>query len=126
MITAVVTGNLGRDAEVKDTRVGKVCSFSVASNKGRDSDTTWVRCSLFGKRGESLAQYLSKGTKVAVAGELSTHEYQGKTYLELRVSDIDLMGGGDRGSGQSREQTAHTSGDDYGFDGPDDEDQIPF
>ena len=82
MINTVVTGNLGQDAELRTTANGDVlCSFSVASNskvKG-EKVTTWVKCTLWGKRGEALSQYLTKGTKVAVAGELSLNEYNDKT-----------------------------------------------
>lgn len=95
MIQAFVTGNLGKDAELRVAGKDNVCSFSVASGrkvKGEEQ-TTWVRCSLWGKRGDALAQHLTKGSKVAVSGELSTREHNGKTYLELRVAEIDLMGG---------------------------------
>lgn len=137
MIQAFVTGNLGRDAELRDAGRDKVCSFSVASSrkvKGEDS-VTWVRCSLWGKRGESLAQYLTTGTKVAVSGELSTREYDGKTYVELRVNEIDMMGGG-KGARKSR---SNDTRDDYdpaapphGYEshapsgGGGDDDDIPF
>lgn len=103
MIQAFVAGNLGKDAELR--AVGSkdmVCSFSVASsrkNKGGEQ-TTWVRCSLWGKRGEALAKYLTKGSKVAVSGELSTREYEGKTYVELRVSEVELMGGNKPAAGR--------------------------
>lgn len=123
MIQAFVTGNLGKDAEMRQAGKDSVCSFSVASGrkvKGEEQ-TTWVRCSLWGKRGEALAQYLTKGSKVAVAGELSTREYQGKMYVELRVAEIELMGG--KGGGRTeapREETPTTSGggdmDDIPFD----------
>lgn len=96
MIQAFITGNIGKDAETRAAGQDTVTSFSVASNrkqKGEDV-TTWVRCSIWGKRGAALSQYLTKGGKVAVSGELSTREHDGKTYLELRVSEIDLMGGG--------------------------------
>ncbi len=130
MITANVTGNLGRPAELRQTSGGPVLSFSVASNakvKG-EKVTTWVRCSLFGKRGEALAQFLTQGTKVHCAGELSTHEHNGKTYLELRVSEVELMGGGDRGAARGNSPTEAKGGG--GFDDVDygkiEDDAIPF
>jgi single-strand DNA-binding protein len=48
---------------------------------------------MWGKQAEgALPGYLKKGQQVAVTGELSTREYEGKTYLELRVNSIDLVG----------------------------------
>ena len=96
MISAMVIGNLGRDAELKTVSGGKVvCNFSVAAEgrTGKDKVTTWVRCALWGVRGEKVAQYLKKGTCVAVDGSLTTREYNDKTYLELDVHEVQLVGG---------------------------------
>lgn len=123
MISSVVTGNLGRDAELRDAGSTTVCSFSVASTskvKG-EKVTTWVRCSLFGRRGEALSPYLTKGTKVAVSGELRTHEHNGKTYLELNVSELDLMGGAPRSGGPAPAPVSDDA--DYGSE---DTSDIPF
>ncbi len=94
MISATVIGNLGKDAELRDAGNTRVCSFGVASTeKKKDSEvTTWVRCSLWGDRGEKLAKHLTKGTRVAVSGSLSTREYEGKTYFELRVDQLEFVG----------------------------------
>lgn len=90
-----VTGNLGRDAEVRQAGNSTVCSFSVAmaSGYGDKKQTVWLDCSLWGRQAEgSLPSYLTKGQQVALTGELSTREHEGKTYLQLRVSTIDLIG----------------------------------
>lgn len=89
------SGNLGKDAETRYTNGSNptpVTSFSVActSGWGDKQTTTWIRCNAWGERYEKLAQYLTKGKKVCVSGELSTREYEGKTYIELRVNDLDL------------------------------------
>ncbi len=94
MIHAVVIGNLGNNAELKVVGGGKsVCNFSVAT-RGRDKEAapTWVRGALWGVRGEKVAQYLTKGTRVAATGTLTTREYNGKTYLELDVQELELLG----------------------------------
>ena len=62
-------GNLPRDAELRFLPDGSpVLSFSVALNSGYGdkAQTDWLDCSLFGKRGESLATILTKGIKVGV------------------------------------------------------------
>lgn len=94
-----IAGNIGKDATVRHTQGGDaVAGFSVAveERSGQDKRTIWFDVSIWGKRGEKLAQYLTKGGKVTVAGELSTREHEGKTYLTVRADQITLMGGGDR------------------------------
>ena len=78
MLQLTLAGRLGRDAELRSTRDGKaVCNFSVAVDvrRGQEKSTTWVECTIWEKRAEALAQYLTKGTAVAVAGELSVRQY---------------------------------------------------
>lgn len=95
------TGNIGKDAEVRHTPSGHaVCSFSVAvkAGFGDKATTSWIRCTLWGKRAEGkLAGYLVKGAQVAVSGEFSSreYEYQGstRTSLEVNVNELDLIGG---------------------------------
>lgn len=96
MIHSTCIGNLGRDAETKTVGSGKtVTNFSIATKgRGKDAATVWVDCSLWGARGESLKQYLTKGSKVAVIGSLSTREHNGKTYLQVDVQEVELLGGG--------------------------------
>lgn len=94
MIVATVTGNIGKDAQMRQAGDSSVLGFSVASNsKERGAEiTTWVECSLWGSRGEKLGQHLTRGAKVAVSGTLGTREYDGKTYLTMRVNELDFMG----------------------------------
>jgi len=95
------TGNIGKDAEVRHTPSGHaVCSFSVAvkSGFGDKATTSWIRCSLWGKRAEGkLPGYLIKGAQVAISGEFSAREYEAqgstRTSLEVNVKDLDLIGG---------------------------------
>lgn len=105
MQTIVVAGKLGKDAELRKTQSGdSVLGFSVAVDQrdGRDKSTNWYRVSLWGKRGEALAQYLLKGVAVTVSGEFSLGDYEGKPQLNIRANEIALQGGrGDSPGGQS-------------------------
>jgi single-strand DNA-binding protein len=114
MINGTISGRLGKDAVMRDTKVGPICSFSIASDskRGGEKITTWVNCSIFGNRGEKLCQYLAKGTSVVVVGELSQRTYEGKAQLDCKVDQLDLMGGGQRHD-QPATAPAQTSG---GFD----------
>ncbi len=99
MNTITIAGNLGRDAELRHTSNGDaVLQFSVADNQGRDKQTIWWRCSLWGKRAEALAQYLTKGQQVTVAGTVSEREWTDREgnprkSMEVRVNEIALQGG---------------------------------
>lgn len=128
MKNITIAGNLGKDSVLRTTNNGdKVLGWSVAveERNGQDKRTLWFDCSLWGKRGEALAQYLTKGSKVAVAGELSTREHEGKTYLTVRVSEVTLQGGkseGERSYGGGGSGAPNTGGS---F--PDDmDDDVPF
>ncbi len=124
MKSITIAGRLGQDAQTRTTQAGDpVCSFSVAvdSYEGGQKGTQWFDCSLWGRRGEKLAQHLRKGTSVCVAGELGTREHNGKTYLQVRAVEVTLMGGGQR-QGDKRDDGGPTQR------APDDDlnDEIPF
>ena len=99
MKNLTIAGNIGKDAEVRKTQDGTaVTGFSVAveDRSGREKQTLWFDCSIWGQRGEKLAQYLTKGSKVTVSGDFGTREHNGKTYLTLRVNDVALQGASQR------------------------------
>lgn len=127
MQNITVAGRVGRDAELRRTQSGDaVCSFTVAVDQrdGRAKTTNWWRCTIWGKRGESLQPYLLKGASVTVTGEFSLSEYEGKPQLNIRVNELALQGG--RNGGERREPdgsqghaSAFAQGDDLG-------DEVPF
>ena len=95
------TGRIGKDCETRHTAGGDaVTSFTAAmdSGYGEKKITTWLNCSIWGKRGESVSPYLLKGTQVAVTGELTNRPYVDKEgnprySLDVRVNDLTLIGG---------------------------------
>lgn len=124
-----ISGNLGKDAEVRHLPTGDaVCNFSVADSQGRDKPSIWWNCSLFGKRAESLSQYLTKGQTVTVIGTITEREWTDKEgnkrkAQEVRVSDLALQGG----KRDSSEQTQKQAGKQQ-FSTPDHfvSDDVPF
>ena len=79
MINATVTGNLGRDPELKDTKTGKkMASFSVASTTkrdGRDPETTWIDVVCFDEVAEGGSRQFQEGdegldVRPVVAGDI--------------------------------------------------------
>jgi len=129
MKSITIAGNIGKDAETRATQNGdKVTSWTVAveDRTGKEKSTIWFDVTLWGKRGESLAQYLTKGGKVAVSGELGKREYEGKTYLTVRAEQVTLLGGKSDGGGQQPEQ--RNEGQQAGSQsaGNDLDDDLPF
>lgn len=134
MLQVFAAGRLGKDAEIRQAGRDSVCSFSIATSKKvkGEEKTVWLGCSLWGKRGEALVKHLTKGSMVVVAGELSTREHNGKTYLDCRVSEL-TFGGGNRGTANSPPPDDDGSGarvgftgHDYGGGGAGSDDEIPF
>jgi single-strand DNA-binding protein len=127
MISMTVAGNVGRDAQLRRTQGGDpVLGFSVAVDMGKDKngnkrDAVWVNCSIWGKRAESLATYITKGTKLVLTGRPGVNVYEGKGSLTLSVNDLTFMGGS---------QQQRSDEDRGGYDEPpprdDLDDDVPF
>lgn len=140
MNRVILLGNLGNDAELKALGNGNsVLNFSLAtSEKWKDKDTgeqkektQWHRCALFGKRAESLASYLVKGTRLVVEGSIEYRSYEKdgvKQYAtNINVSNVEFAGGGKSNGGGEKRGTA----DDYhpadnSSTAPVGDDDIPF
>lgn len=94
-----IAGNIARDAETRYLPNGDaVANFSVADNQGKDKQAIFWNASIFGKRAESLAQYLTKGQSVTITGNVTEREWTDKDgskrqVKEVRVNDVALQGG---------------------------------
>ena len=100
-------GRIGKDAVTRFTQGGEPVtgwSLAVDSGYGDKKQTLWLDCSLWGKLGEKVAAYLTKGSQLGVTGELGSREHDGKTYLTLRVSEVTLIGGRQESQGSSAPQ----------------------
>jgi single-strand DNA-binding protein len=80
-------------------------SFRVANDVGfgNSKTTQWVSCSFWGKRGEAVANFIKKGDKITVVGELKLEQFttrDGKpdAKLAVRVNDVDLAARSDGAS----------------------------
>jgi single-strand DNA-binding protein len=121
-----IAGNIGKDAELRSTQSGdQVAGFGVGVEvrAGREKSTIWFDVSIWGKRAEALSQYLTKGTRVCVCGDLGTREHNGKTYLTVKADQVTLLGGG-----KAREDQGGAPASGFGGGMPDNgmDDQIPF
>ena len=103
----MLSGNLTRDCELRAMPNGNaVGTFGLAVNERRkNSQGEWedyanfVDCQLFGRRAEAVAQYLTKGTKVAVEGRLHYSSWEDRngggrrSKLEVYVDELEFMSG---------------------------------
>ncbi len=81
----ILVGNLGRDPETRYMPSGgAVTNVSIATSKGwKDKDsgeqkerTEWHRIVFFNKLAEIAGEYLKRGSKVYIEGELRTRDWE--------------------------------------------------
>jgi len=101
-------GRLTRDAELKYLANGQaICHFSLVVDSREKNGGQWVdmpnyrEIDLWGKLGESLNQYLTKGKLVAVSGEESYDSWKNdagetKWKLKVKANTVALLSGGQR------------------------------
>ena len=107
-----ISGFLTREPDLRTTAGGTpVLSLGIAVNERvKDASGNWgdranfIDCVMFGKRAESVSQYLAKGTKVAIEGKLrySSWERDGqkRSKLEVIVDELEFMSKGQNGQQQ--------------------------
>lgn len=89
-------GNLGQDPIVRETNGRSVTNFSVATSRTwtddqgqRQERRTWFQVAAWGRQGETCAQYLAKGHRVFVEGEMQAprvyQDSQGNHRCDLQV-----------------------------------------
>ncbi|MEO6247946.1 MAG: single-stranded DNA-binding protein [Sphingomicrobium sp.] len=126
----ILVGNLGKDPESRSfANGGKVVSFSVATSENwkdkssgdRKEKTEWHNVSIFSEGLARVAeQYLKKGSKVYLEGQLETRKWQDQSGNDRYTTDVVLRnfnssmvlldgreggggGGGSRGGGYGDE-----------------------
>ena len=98
----ILVGNLGRDPEVRRLNSGKpVVNLSVATSESwrdretgeRKERTEWHRVVIFNENLAKIAeQYLKKGAKVYVEGQLQTRKWQDQSCVEKYTTEVVLQG----------------------------------
>ena len=123
-----IAGNVSSVKEIREVGQNKVFNFSVAVSNGKDQSGEWKPSSFYdvsvwNKRGEALARFLSKGTKVAVSGRLMpARVHDGKAYQSIDADEVTLQSGGSD-SGQREEPKPQDNGSSR-YD--EQADEIPF
>ena len=141
-----ITGNLTRDPELRFTPSGVgVCELGVAVNgRRKDESGNWVdkpnffNVVVWGKRGESCAEYLHKGSPVAVDGRLDWQSWEAKdgsgkrSVVKIVADNVQFLRGREDGdsftpaarSDQPEQVAASQDSAAYAADDPNDD--IPF
>lgn len=119
----ILMGNLTRDPETRNTPSGQsVTNFSLAVNrtwKGADGQqqeaVSYIDCVAWGKPGEIIAQYLTKGRPVLVSGRLDQRSWddkdsgQKRSKVEVIVEDFNFVDSGNAGGSSDAPRTSSAS-----------------
>lgn len=136
----ILVGNLGQDPEVKFTAGGAaVTTLSIATSdswKDKDSGmdkerTEWHRVVLWRRLAEIAGEYLKKGSKVYIEGQLQTRkwEQEGQTRYTTEIIARDIQFLDSRGSANTSNQEGTRMSEEPASDVLDsgiDDDDIPF
>ena len=151
----ILLGNLGRDPEVRNfPNGGKVANFSIATSENwkdrntgeRRERTEWHNVSITNEALVRVAeQYLKKGSKVYVEGQLETRKWQDQTgndryttevvlrpyrgeltMLDSRNSSSDLHGSDNSQLQNTSQKSDFSNSDQENFSSNDMDDEIPF
>jgi single-strand DNA-binding protein len=118
----LLLGNLGADPELRVTPGGQaILKLRLATsetyldrNNVRQERTEWHRVTVWGKRGEALGKFLTKGDRIFVEGRIQTSSYEKngeKRYsTDIIANNIILAGGRGRGEGAGAPRSEGASG----------------
>lgn len=92
----IILGHVGSDPEIRTTNGGTtVAGIAVATSRRykdqsgeRQEETEWHKVSLFGRLGEIVQSYVTKGSLIYVEGRLRTRSYTDKNNVERYVTEI--------------------------------------
>jgi single-strand DNA-binding protein len=131
--SVVITGNLTRDPELRNTNGGtSVANLRVAVNgRRKNGNGEWVdkpnyfNVTVWGAQGESCAEYLAKGRQVAVEGRLDLRERDTddghREYIGIVAETVQFLGGAPKD--EAPDEVEPEQADEAGEEG---EDDIPF
>lgn len=137
----ILMGNLTADPELRTTPSGQnLASFTLAINRTwnnangeRQEETSFINCTAWGKTGETISKYVSKGRQLLVSGRLQQRTWQDKdtgknrSAIDVVVEEFSFVSDGSRGGNSTPTAKAEepTVSDDFS-DEPIDLSDIPF
>ena len=91
MNKVILIGRLTKDPELRYAAGSgtAVCRFTVAINRqSKKDETDFINCIAFGKTGETITQYLTKGRQIAVNGSIRTGSYDAQDGTKRYTTDV--------------------------------------
>lgn len=131
MNKVILIGRLTRDPELNFAAGSgtAVTRFSLAVKRPfKKDESDFINCVAFGKTGETIAQYITKGRQLAVTGSIRTGSYDAKDGSKRYTTDIIVDSFEFLGNGQGHNQN-NSSNQDNNFDEdmtPVDDGDMPF
>ena len=134
----VITGNLVRDIDLKfaPAKGTAIANFTIAVNGMNEDDVSFVKVTAFTNTAEAMANYTSKGSKVAVTGYLKQNTWKNKdgenrSELKVNATRVEFLSqknslNDEKGiPGEDPEDEFSNFDEDDVFE-PTDDDDIPF
>lgn len=135
MNKVVLIGRLTKDPELRFTPgTGMaVSTFSIAvdrrtPNKDGVRETDFIPIVVWGKQGESVANYMSKGRLIGISGRIQTRNYEGKDGIRRYVTEIvadEVQYLNYKNNSTATNDNNNANYDDI-WSNPVDDDEIPF
>lgn len=94
MNNSILIGRLTKEADLRSTSNGTAtASFTLAverafKNASGEKETDFINCVVWRKQAEALANYTSKGSKLAVRGRIQTRSYDNNEGKRVYVTEV--------------------------------------
>ena len=134
MNKVILIGRLTKDPDLNFAAGSgtAVCRFSLAVTRPfKKDETDFISCISFGKTGETIAQYLTKGRQLAVTGSIRTGSYDAKDGTKRYTTDVvvdtfEFIGNGQSNNNQSSNNGFNQDSNFYEDMIPAEDDECPF
>lgn len=127
MNNVILMGRLTRDPELQYSNNGTAFSkFSIAVPRDfKREETDFINCLAFGKTAEIIAEYLSKGKRIAIVGRIQTGSYNNKEGQRVNTFEVvaDRFEFVDSAKSDTSKNQSYSNNND---DVLDDDDDFPF
>ena len=119
MNVVVLVGRLTNDPVLRTTQTGtNLANFTIAVprrfKRDNQPDADFINCTAWGKTGEVISQYLSKGRQIAVQGRIQTSSYQDQSgaqryRTDVIVENFDFIGSRSDSSNNNYNQSSQSN-----------------
>lgn len=115
----IILGRLTKDPEIKEVKKAdkerKVSAFTIANDKGKDTEAQFFDCYAWDALAETLVKFKKKGEQVLVVGELRARKYEDKdgkkrVSYEIVAREIEFISEGKKESGDNKPKAKSETG----------------